>query len=415
MLRSDMDGMNRRDFLRASGVTGAGALLAGANIVTFEQAAQASQPVQLGNGILVIITMYGGNDGLNTVIPYADSVYQSRRAGLAFGEAEVLPIGDGLGLNPGMTGMRDLWTQGRMAIVRGVGYPNPNHSHFSSMDIWQSASPDAPSKSGWIGRWLDTLPKNSMNALNIGNTLPPMLVGSTTAGSTLPTGGLKTPTGTLKSAFKNLSRLSADANLLHEDAATAIADLYSNSNATSAALRNAVSTAVPGDSAEPTPVGTSELAQQLDVVARLINAGATTRIYSVSIGGFDTHADEKSKQTALLADLSNSIATFMRQIDNTQRHDDVTLFAYSEFGRRVPANLSQGTDHGTAGPAFVVGNRIAGGFYGEQPSLTDLVADDLRVTTDFRDIYGTLLERGLGADSGASLGTWKGRLPLFKA
>ncbi len=138
-------------------------------------------------------------------------------------------------------------------------------------------------------------------------------------------------------------------------------------------------------------------------------------MYSVSIGGFDTHADEKAKQTALLADLSTSIATFMRQIDNTACRDDVTVFAYSEFGRRVPANLSQGTDHGTAGPAFVIGNRVSGGFYGEEPSLTDLISDDLRVTTDFRDIYATLLERGLGADAGPSLGSWSSRLPLFKS
>lgn len=405
---TDMDGMNRRDFLRASGVTGASALLAGANVITFDSVAAAAtrEPLPLGTGILVTVTLYGGNDGLNTVIPYTDPIYAARRPGLAFSEAEVLPLADGLGLNAGMTGMKRLWDEGHLAIVRGVGYPNPNHSHFASMDIWQSASPAAPSRSGWLGRWLDTQTPNSMHALGIGNTLPPMLVGNTSAGSTLPIGGLSTPTGRLGKQLQRLAVATPSYPSLRLEAAAALADMFDNASATSRAL----TARVPGTTA---PMTGSGLAAQLDVVAKLINAGAPTRAYSVSLSGFDTHADEKGKQTALLTELSAAIDRFQQQIDATTRRDDVTVLVYSEFGRRVPGNLSQGTDHGTSGPAFVIGNAVKGGFYGDQPGLSDLRDDDLQVTTDFRDIYATLLEGVLDTDAAAILNGWRGRLPLL--
>ena len=404
-----MDGMNRRDFLRASGVTGAAALLSGANMVTWADLAHAAEvaPLPAGTGILVIVSMYGGNDGLNTVVPYGDAVYQARRVGLAYSEAEVLPIGEGLGLNGAMTGMKAMWDAGHLAIVRGVGYPSMNHSHFTSMDIWQSASPASPATSGWIGRWLDGMPRQALQALNIGNTLPPMLVGKTVAGSSLPVGGLVTPAGALGKALRRLGRAADDYLELRADAALAMADYYDNASATQKAL----ATPVPNAPAS----GATSLAQQLDVVARLINAGIPTRVYSVSLNGFDTHADEKATQSTLLGQLSDALTTFMAQVTATTRRDDVTVFAYSEFGRRVPANLSQGTDHGTSGPAFVLGNRVRGGFLGAQPSLNRLIADDLEVTTDFRDIYGSLLEGALHADAAPVLGAWTGRLPLFTA
>lgn len=407
MHRTDMDGMNRRDFLRASGVAGAGAILAGANTVSFAQVAQAAArlPLAVGEGVLVIVTLYGGNDGLNTVVPYADPLYQQLRPALAYGETEVLPIGEGLGLNAGMASLKPLWDAGRLAIVRGVGYPAMNRSHFTSMDIWQSASPTAPSKSGWIGRWLEAFAPASMSALSIGGTMPPMLVGNRLAGSALPLGGLTLPSGDLRRTIRMLGREAPGYASLRGVAAGAIGDLYDNANATRAAL----ATAIPGAPA----AGTSSLAQQLDVVARLVQASAPTRVYSVSLGGFDTHADERSTQRALLAQLSDALAGFMAQVDATVHRDDVTVLVYSEFGRRVPANLSQGTDHGSSGPAFVLGNRVRGGMLGAQPSLSRLFRDDLEVTTDFRDIYATLLEQVLAADADAVLPGWSGRLPLF--
>lgn len=406
--RGDMDGMNRRDFLRASGVTGAGALLAGVNTVGFGHVAQAATqaPLAVGSGILVVVTLYGGNDGLNTVVPYSDPRYQQLRPALAYSEAEVLTLGDGLGLNAGMAALKPLWDDGRLAIVRGVGYPAMNRSHFTSMDIWQSASPTSPSTSGWIGRWLDKQAQPSMAALSIGGTLPPMLVGERIAGSALPLGGLAVPNGDLRRTVRMLGRSAPAYHPLQAEAATAIEQLYDNAKATRAAL----ATAVPGAPA----AGASGLAQQLDVVARLIHASAPTRVYAVSLGGFDTHADEKSTQRALLAQLADALAGFLAQIEATVHRDDVTVLVYSEFGRRVPANLSQGTDHGSAGPAFVIGNRVQGGFHGAQPDLGHLVRDDLEVTVDFRDVYATLLERVLGSDADQVLPGWAGRLPLLR-
>jgi len=162
-----MDTLTRRKFLLASGVTGATALVAGGTVLTLSELrrAGAAEPLPAGQGILVLLTMYGGNDGLNTVVPAADPAYQRARPDLAYQAHEVLDLGDGLGLNPSMGAMHTLWGDGKLAIVRGVGYPNPNHSHFVSMDIWQTASPTDPGTSGWLGRWLDTQPDDQMRAL----------------------------------------------------------------------------------------------------------------------------------------------------------------------------------------------------------------------------------------------------------
>ncbi|NDI24888.1 MAG: DUF1501 domain-containing protein, partial [Actinobacteria bacterium] len=157
----------------------------------------------------------------------------------------------------------------------------------------------------------------------------------------------------------------------------------------------------------------TNLTQQLDIVAKLVAAGAPTRVWSVSLGGFDTHADEKRAQSALLGAVSNSLSRFLSQIRSTNRKSDVVVLAYSEFGRRVRGNASQGTDHGTSGPVFVLGEKVKGGFYGENPSLSALVNDDLKVTTDFRDIYATLLEKVLGTAPERVLGTWQGRTPFI--
>ena len=170
----------------------------------------------------------------------------------------------------------------------------------------------------------------------------------------------------------------------------------------------------------PTSIGgnagsETNLTQQLEIVAKLIAAGAPTRVWSVSLGGFDTHADEKRSQSALLGAVSNSLSRFLSQIRSTNRKSDVVVLAYSEFGRRVRGNASQGTDHGTSGPVFVLGEKVKGGFYGDNPSLNSLINDDLAVTTDFRDIYATLLEKVLGTPAEQVLGVWKGRTPFMVA
>lgn len=402
MHRDDMDGLTRRGFLRASGVIGAAALLGGANLVRLSDLALAAErnPLQAGEGILVVVTLYGGNDGLNTLVPYADSAYAANRPNLAYTAAEVLHLDASLGLNPGMTGMKAMWDAGRLAIVRGAEYPVPDHSHFRSMDIWQTGSPDAPVNTGWLGRWLDYRNDGALRALSIGSTLPPMLAGRTLSGSSLPVGGLALPADAARVRLGSVA-LTDDRVPLRARAAQAVVDWFDTADETARALASTPAAIAANSGA---------LGAQLDVVARLIGAAVPTNVYSVSLGGFDTHANEKGAQTSLLTQLSSAVSDFMRRIAGTDRANDVTLLVYSEFGRRVAANDTQGTDHGTSGPMFIAGPRIAGGYYGEQPSLTQLVNGDLAVTTDFRDVYATLLEKALGAPADAVLPGWKGRL-----
>ncbi|MBR7833208.1 DUF1501 domain-containing protein [Actinospica durhamensis] len=399
-----MDALTRRRFLLASGVTGAGALAAGAGALAWHDLrhAAAVAPLPAGSGILVLVTLYGGNDGLNTVVPAADSAYQSARPGLAYTESEVLDLGDGLGLNPSMTGLHGLWQQGRLAIVRGVGYPNPNHSHFVSMDIWQTASPADPQTSGWLGRWLDAQPDDELRALravSVGATLPPLLAGTRTAGSTLPLGRFRLPKGHLGTGLRALGRESSQDCPYAAYAARDTSDLFT----VAGALGGVTATAA---------TGSGGLAAQLDIVASCIESSVPTRVYAVSLGGFDTHAAEKSTQSALLGEFSDAVSSFWQRIDATPRASDVVLAAYTEFGRRVAANANEGTDHGTAGPMFVLGGGVRGGFLGEQPSLTDLDQGDLKHTVDFRSVYASLLTSVLGADPGQALGAGYPLLPL---
>jgi uncharacterized protein (DUF1501 family) len=379
-------------------MTGAGAIAAAAHTLSIEEIANAaiSRPLPLGTPILVVVTLYGGNDGLNTVVPYQDSTYHSLRPQLAYKENQVLPIGEGLALNGAMSGFKSMWDKNQLAIVRGVGYPNSDRSHFSSMAIWQSASLTA-SKSGWLGRWVETQKEDPLLAIGLGSVLPPLLAGNRRSGSVLPLGGLKVPTGSLASDCAKLSLTSTSDDRLTAMAARTMRNLFEVSDEVTPILK------------EPAPPTTA----QLEIVAKLIAAGSPTRVWSVSLGGFDTHADEHTAQSTLLGAVSNSITKFMAQMRSTNRSKDVTVLIYSEFGRRVRANASQGTDHGTSGPVFLIGEKVKGGFHGEQPSLQKLKDDDLAVTTDFRDIYASLLEKVLNTPKEQVLSKWSSRLELI--
>jgi len=207
-------------------MTSSGPVTSGAQL----GAAAQHSPLQVGQGVLVLVTLYGGNDGLNTVIPYADPVYQSSRPDLAYSEKEVLDLGEGLGFNPAMTGLHQMWQRKLCAVVRGVGYPKPNHSHFVSMDIWQTASPAEPSGSGWLGRWLDSQPDDGVRALkavSVGGTLPPLLGGEATAGSSLPIGDFHLPgAGALRQGFQGLGGTYSGDSAVAAYAARDIGDLF---------------------------------------------------------------------------------------------------------------------------------------------------------------------------------------------
>ena len=411
-----MDTLSRRKFLRLTAGTAAGAA---ASVLSLEEIAQAAitRPLPVGTPILVVVTLYGGNDGLNTLVPYLDSAYASSRPNIFLKPSEVLPLTDGLALNGSMVGFKTLWDRKEMAIVRGVGYPNFDRSHFSSMAIWQSGSPAKHDQTGWIGRWLDTQPRDPMTAIGLGSVLPPLLAGAHNMGSVLPLGGLVVPTGDIAKKFKLMSRTSPEDSPLTAVAASNLMDLFSLNKEVTPILKKPA----PQPDDLPSAIGSNfggdtSLSQQLDLVAKLLSAGAPTRVWAVSLGGFDTHADELKSQTSLVGNVSTAVTKFLSQIHTTSRKSDVTVLVYSEFGRRVKANASQGTDHGTSGPVFVAGGKVNGGkFYGDQPSLTNLKDGDLAITTDFRDIYGSIIQNVLNQDETRVLNKWNTALALFNS
>ncbi|MFI6761348.1 DUF1501 domain-containing protein [Micromonospora sp. NPDC050417] len=416
-----MDAVTRRKFLLASGVVGAGAIAAGATglgLAELLATASDTSPQDSDADRLVMVTLYGGNDGLNTVIPYADPVYHSLRPELAYPADTVLRLDDALGLNPALTGLRGLWDDKGLAIVLGVGYPDPDRSHFQSMDIWQTASPKGPVETGWIGRWLDSVNAAPETAVSFESVLPPLLVGETRAGSCVSTGGLRLPSGISAEMVAALGRTDPGESPARSRAAASYADLLTIDQLTreaERAMNTAGADAGPGATATGTG-GDNSLDAQLSLVATCIEARVPTQVYSVSLGGFDTHAEEVPGHERLLRQLDAALTSFVRRMARTQTGRRVTVVVYSEFGRRVRANASDGTDHGTASPVLLLGPGVAGGFYGEQPPLTDLDDGDLKATVDFRDVFGTVIASVLKADPGRYLDRYDVRpLPLFSA
>jgi uncharacterized protein (DUF1501 family) len=402
-----MPELNRRKFLLASAGVGAVGLLSATVTISLPELLQAAEerPLAEGSGILVIATLYGGNDGINTLIPYADNAYHDARPELAYAPGEVLHLDGQLGLNPACKGLADMWNNKTLAIVRGVGYPNPDHSHFRSMDIWQTASPAEPVTTGWIGRWLDATGDDPLRAVNIGAVLPPLAVGEKATAAALSVAGAPASSGPLAATLAALSKDDP-----HDTPAmAAVCSSYratGTTDKTFASVTGATKPYAPNGNGR----GQNSLAAQLNLVSRCVKAGVPTRVYMVQLGGFDTHADERGTQQRLLQNFDQALTPFLREMASDRYGKNVVVMAYSEFGRRVAANASQGTDHGTAGPVFLAGQPVKGGFYGDEPSLTDLDNGDLKVTTDFRDIYYELLSHTIGADPTPSVGTGRTQL-----
>ncbi|MEV6923501.1 DUF1501 domain-containing protein [Dactylosporangium sp. NPDC051485] len=398
-----MDALTRRKFLIASGVVGAATLAAGSAWTlrdVFDSAAWDDRPGDAKT--LVLVTLYGGNDGLANVIPYADKAYAPARHELAYKPEEVLKLDDTLGLNPGLAGLKRLYDAKKLAIVRGVGYPKPDHSHFRSMDIWQTAQPDRPGNTGWLGRWLDTFGGDPRHAVSFEPVLPPLLAGTTTAGAAVPVSGLALPSGVKPEMLTALGKPSDGESPLQARAARAFADLV-EVDALIHSVDESAAEDAPSSSGTATG-GRSDLQTQLALVARCVEAGVATRVFSVSLGGFDLHAEERNSQEILLKLLDGALTAFAERMAKTEAGRKVVVAVYSEFGRRVAANGSDGTDHGTASNMFILGSPVRGGLYGEQPSLADLDNGDLKFTTDFRSVYATLLRDVLDADPEQILG-----------
>ena len=388
--------LTRRHFLAGAGALAASAA-AGALFATrpWQVAAEPGRLAR-GGGKLVLITLYGGNDGLNTVVPYTDPAYRSARPTLGYQPAEVLPLAEGMALNQKLPGLEQLWRSGRLAVVRGVGYPRPNLSHFASMATWQTANVTDGTGPGWLGRWLDSAGDGYERAVSIGPTLPPVLRGVKEAAAAItgPTVTLPGDRG-FQQAYASMQAGAAD----REGAAAAVAA----SGAELLALEHGLG-ALP--SVQSPGATTADLASALAVVSGLIAAGLPAQVYQVSLESFDTHAAEKDNHERLLAELDGAVTAFFKALDGNARGDGVVVMTYSEFGRRPAENASGGTDHGTAAPLFVAGPTVRGGrFYGDQPSLTSLDANgNLGFAVDFRQVYATVLERVIGTDPEPILG-----------
>ncbi|MBF9128633.1 DUF1501 domain-containing protein [Plantactinospora sp. S1510] len=412
-----MDILTRRKFLIASGVTGAGALAAGATAYGLSDLFDTAGDRDQDSRTLVLVTLYGGNDGLNTVVPYADPAYHDARPELAYSAEEVKRLDDRVGLNPALTGLHGLFTAGRLAIVRGVGYPTPDRSHFRSMDIWQTARPDRPEHTGWLGRWLDGAGGDPRLAVSFEPTLPPLLAGARSAGAAVPVTGRQARRPFADKTLASLAAAESGEPAGQARAAACFADLRAVDKMITEVREAAAAEEAENADAEEQPGATatggarSSLQAQLDLVAQCVEVGVSSRVFSVSLGGFDTHADEKQLQAVLLGQVDRALSGFLDRMARSDAGRKVVVAVYSEFGRRVRANASDGTDHGTASDVFLMGTGVRGGLYGEAPNLTELDDGDLRFTTDFRDVYATLLERVLDTDPDQVLGHWPGRLP----
>jgi uncharacterized protein (DUF1501 family) len=388
---------DRRKFLQW---TGAGLFAAMSTELSFESLASAASdsPLPANTPILVLVTLYGGNDGLNTVVPFTDPVYESARSNIALTSSQLLPFTDSLAFNSSMPSISALYGQNNVAIVQGVSYPNPSLSHFSSMAIWQSASLTGVS-SGWIGRWLDQQPHNAFNAIGVGSVLPPAFVGEKSVASMVDVSGIQLPWGPAAPLLPRLGRASSSDVALESAAATSITDLFSTAS-------------LLGPLVPTSPTG-STLGQQLSLLSTLINANVPTRVWEVNLSSFDTHTGEQLDQNALLAEVDAAIGAFMTSINTGSRANDVTVMIYSEFGRRVGSNASDGTDHGTSAPVLLIGNQVKGGLYGEQPPLDALDANgNLQVTTDFRSVYGGLLQDVLATPVSDIIPSWNAALSV---
>ena len=359
--------------------------------------------------ILVVLQLSGGNDGINTLIPFADPEYNQLRPSLGFAADEVLHLTDAVGLNPNLGKLKALYDQGKVAIVQGVGYPNPNRSHFRSMDIWHSARPDTFEHSGWLGRYVaacQCAADNALPAISVGDQLNTMFWTDTTLVPAVASIGAFSFLTDTKYKNDRTFQMQTLQNIYHQ---------AGNWSAYEGLIRRGTLQALAGSdelqkvaASYQTPIqypANNGLANQLKLVAQVIAGELGTRLFSVSMGCYDTHANQKPTQDRNLSQLGDALDAFMQDLANLQQQDNVVVMTFSEFGRRVKQNGSNGTDHGTAEPMFIIGNKVQGGLYGTYPSLADLDNNgDLKFNADFRSVYAGVLEDVVGAEPAPILG-----------
>ncbi|MCC6421302.1 MAG: DUF1501 domain-containing protein [Gemmataceae bacterium] len=410
---SDIRIATRREFLvRGLGLVGVGATLPNFLIQTAASGAQARP----GEKILVVLQLSGGHDGVSAVVPYSNEHYQRNRQATRITAAEALRIDDSFGLHPNLRGLKGLLDDGKFAAALGVSYPNPNRSHFTSMDIWHAADPARRTGHGWLGRYADHAFRGVRDPLLTlaigGDRAPRALQGREHPGLSLGrsqeyrfAAGQRFPQ--LGEVYRQLNRQAAEATggnaSLQFVARTAV-----DANASSEAIQRLAQAGQGGGGTFPA----TRLGNSLQTVSNLIAGNLSTRVYYIFQGGFDTHANQRTRHNQLMTELNDALVAFQRDIEQRGYADRVLLMAFSEFGRTLRENRSQGTDHGTIGPMFLLGRGVRPGLHGRMPSMApgDLVNREMVPTTDFRSVYATILERWLGTSSEAVLNQ---RFPLL--
>ena len=394
MSKLDLSRMTRRDLMRA-GLLGIGAGAAGTLRVPtlFARAAEAVAAQTANEGrILVVYELSGGNDGLNTLVPYGDDAYYNHRPQIGLAADGLRKIDDHFGFNPGMPGFERLYKDGKMAVVHGCGYEDPSFSHFSSMAYWHTAAPNSGEAYGWIGRLADELvPGGTPNFVVNIDSRQSLAVRSREHVPVVFNDPNKFARESFYQEREALGRVADDVG--GENASRSfLLDIARSANSASALVREAWAN-------YRSPVDYGIVGSDLPKVAALIEADMPTRLYYTAYrnNAFDTHVFQNDLHRRLLTYASDALSGFMQDMERIGRADDVVVMVFSEFGRRVPENVSLGTDHGAANLMFVVGNPVQGGHYGEVPSLTELdEGDNLVYTTDFRRVYATVIEGWLG-------------------
>jgi uncharacterized protein (DUF1501 family) len=408
---------SRRAFLRTSLQTSTLVALAPTIPGFLAQMARAAAPVRDGR-VLVVVQLDGGNDGINTVVPFADPGYAKHRSMLRLPADRLHKVTSEAGLHPEMGGAARLLEGGRLAIVQGVGYPNPIRSHFKSMAIWHSANVNLPKDDGedaqtkatfgWIGQALDEGPRPADGAAGAlfvgGGSLPAALRSRRSVASaiTRPEDSVLALKGGVGSTTMEAQR--------GDDLAAFVRRSTLDAYATSERMAEVLRAEDKGASYPATG-----LAGRLRIIARLLKGGGGTRVFYTSQGSYDTHYVQLQHHASLLGELSGGLKAFLDDLAAAKLAERVLVLCFSEFGRRVQENGSQGTDHGTAGPVFLAGPGVRAGLVGEAPRLLDLQDGDLKMTCDFRCVYASILEDWLGLPSKPALGGDFARLPLFRS
>jgi uncharacterized protein (DUF1501 family) len=418
-------GMTRREFIQkgltivALGTTAPSFLtrtaLAMAN--PFDIAQVTSRPGVPDDNVLVVVQMGGGNDGLNTIVPFNDDMYYRARPRLAIPKNDVIRVNGDLGFHPKMAKLKEMLDRGTMAVIQGVGYPNPSRSHFKSMEIWHTADPEGRAmRVGWIGRYFDSkcpVCEVPTVGMNVGPSMPLAMRAESGQGVTLDS----------PDAFQWMPTMDGIGAREEQELFKMLNAPAPNEPGTIDFLRHTAMNAVLSservrDAVRQYKGGidypNNRFASSMRLIAQMIAGRLPTKVYYAHMTGFDTHAGQQGVHDTLLEQLSLGIDAFYRDLEAQGNADRVLVVAFSEFGRRVAENGSNGTDHGTAAPMFVFGKRIKPGFHGGQPSLADLVDQDLKHNVDFRAVYATVLDGWLGADPGKILGADFARVPFLQ-